>query len=624
MSRAHVLADQVETLYRQTVVVLVANCVNTAIVSALLWKPERRPLLLGWMAVTLLLSAARFRLYWRYQRAARENAQLWGSRFAWASALSGLAWGGASLILLEGSEPIEQLVVIFFAGGMCAAAAGTLASYLPAFVAFAVPALFGLVAALATFGDAPHHTMAAGIVLFGAGLFAVARVNHRALSQAFRLRFENTELLATLQQTQRELEENNRTLEQRVKERGEALRRQAEALVDGQRLAALGRLAGGIAHDFNNLLTVVLANASELLDTRKFDLKTRSALLEMREAARRGADLVRQLLAFSRQQRTSPEDVDLNLTVQNMQTWMGRLLGAALTLRIRLHPEALFVRMDPTQLEQVIVNLITNARDAVGGGGNVTIETEIAQLDVDSGELPSGCYAVLSVTDNGTGMDAETRRHIFEPFFTTKELGKGTGLGLATSHGIVDQGGGKILVSSEPGRGSCFRVHLPLVSRAASADRRVPTTSELRHLVPATPAVTILLAEDEPAIRRLTQRILGRAGHHVLAAESAEAALELCERHPGHIDLLITDVVMPGMDGPALAARLAPIHPRMRTLFISGYSGDRALPLEPGADGAAFLAKPFTRESLLACVTALLGARGDSAAKPDPAAGAGA
>ncbi|HVZ36716.1 MAG TPA: ATP-binding protein, partial [Polyangiaceae bacterium] len=487
----------------------------------------------------------------------------------------------------------------------------------------AVPTLLGLVAALATFGDALHHTMAAVIVLFGAGLFAVARVNHRALSQAFTLRFENTELLATLQQTQRELEENNRTLEQRVKERGEALQRQAEALVDGQRLAALGRLAGGIAHDFNNLLTVVLANATELLDTRKFDLKTRSTFLEIREAARRGAGLVRQLLAFSRQQRTSPENIDLNLTMKNMQAWIGRLLGEALTLRVLLHPEPLFVRMDPTQLEQVIVNLITNARDAVGGSGSVTIETEIAQIDEGSEELPGGSYAVLSVMDNGQGMDAETRRHIFEPFFTTKEPGKGTGLGLATSHGIVDQGGGKILVSSEPGRGSCFRVHLPLVSTAVSADRRVPTTSELRHLLPATPAVTILLAEDEPAIRRLTQRILSRAGHHVLAAESAEAALELCGRRAGCIDLLITDVVMPGMDGPALAAQLRTIHPEMRTLFISGYSGDRALPLEPGADAAAFLAKPFTRESLLASVTGLLGTRASPAAKPDPAASAG-
>jgi len=623
MIHEHVLADQVRTLYRQSRVVLVANCVNTALVSALAWGSGHRRLLLGWMGLTLLVTLARLWLLWSYRHAARTvtDAGRWGRRSAWGSAASGLLWGGASAALLDGAEPSTQLLIIFVAGGMCTAAAGGLASYLPAFVAFTAPTLLALIWGVAAFGDSLHQAMAAVLLLYGAGLFFVARVNHLALSNAFSLRFENTELLATVRQTQRDMEETNRTLEKRVAERSEALRKQVEALRDARRLEAVGRLAGGIAHDFNNLLTVLLANIGELLDDRRLDARARASLHEMDEAASRGADLVRQLLAFGRQQSSSPETLELNHALDGMQSWLGCLLDEALTLEVVLAAEPVFVHIDPAQLEQIIVNLLTNARDAVPGQGKISIETRQVELS-EADDLPRGRYAMLSVTDTGTGMDLETRQRLFEPFFSTKDVGKGTGLGLATVHGIVEQAGGKIRISSEVGRGSCFRVYLPLVTRPEAVEVRTPTHSGFRELLPARLGVNILLVEDQPAILAVAQRILRRAGHHVLTADSAEAALKLSEEHEGPIDLLVTDVVMTGMNGPALAARLSPQRPEMQTLFMSGYSGEHAQLLDHPQGGVAFLAKPFTPTDLLAAVAALLAARESSSAKKNPAAGA--
>ena len=622
MIHEHVLADQVRTLYRQSLVVLIANCINTALESALAWADGHQLLLLGWMGLTLLVTAARLWLLWSYRRATRTvtDAGRWGRRSAWGSAASGLLWGGASLTLLDGSEPSTQLLIIFVAGGMCTAAAGGLASYLPAFVAFTAPTLLALIWGVAAFGDSLHQAMAVVLLLYGAGLFFVARVNHLALAEAFSLRFENTELLATVRQTQRDLEETNRTLEKRVAERGEALRKQVEALRDARRLEAVGRLAGGIAHDFNNLLTVLLANIGELLDDRRLDTRTKASLSEMEEAASRGAELVRQLLAFGRQQRTSPETLDLNLALGSMQSWLGCLLGETLTLEVVLPPDPVFVSIDPSQMEQVIVNLVTNARDAVAGGGKISVETREVELG-EADDLPRGRYAMLSVTDTGAGMDLETRQRIFEPFFSTKDVGKGTGLGLATVHGIVEHAGGRIRVSSEPGRGSCFRVYLPLVATPEAAER-APAYSDFRETLPARRGVNILVVEDQPAIRAVAERILRRAGHHVLTAESAEDALKVSAEHDGPIDVLLTDVVMTGMNGPALAARLSPLRPEMQTLFMSGYSGDHALALDYPEGGAAFLAKPFTPAELIAAVTALLAARVGLRAKHSPAAGA--
>jgi signal transduction histidine kinase len=608
MTGADIQGEQIRTLYRQTQTVLIANCVNAAIVSALLWASTSHPLLVGWVAATALLTLSRAVLALRYRRAEPQagEARAWGASYVLGSALSGALWGAAGFVFLEDASPVSQLLLVFFVGGMCSAAAGTLAAYLPAFVAFIGPALAALALRVAWFGDSLHQVLAGVIVFYGAGLLAVARVNHRALVEAFALRFENAELVASLSLAQRSLEQNNRTLERRVAERSEALRQKTEALRDAQRLEAVGQLAGGVAHDFNNLLTIILANISELIEHDGLDARTRAALREMREAASKGADLVRQLLTFSRRQPATPETLDLNRTLGGMDRLLLRLLGERITLKLELQSEPLFVHMDPTQTEQVIVNLITNARDAMPAGGVVRVDTETVELrDPASINAPRRC-ALLRVSDTGVGMDGDTQQRIFEPFFTTKEVGKGTGLGLSTAYGIVEQGGGHIEVSSEPGHGSSFAVYLPLAvapqERAGAAPRLV---SGFRAITRAPSQASVLLVEDEPTVRAVTHRILERAGHRVRTAPNAELAIELAADLAEPIDLLVTDVVMAGMDGPSLAQHLRVARPELKTLFISGYSHDHVMPRdEPHSIG--FLAKPFTHAALLAKVTELL------------------
>ena len=607
MAGVEVVSEQIRTLYRQTEAVLLANCVNATIMGALLWSSAPRLMLATWLFAVAVMSAVRWRVALRY-RASPDPSQAsarWGLRFVLGSAAAGGLWGLAGLAFLQDASPPARLAIVFFVGGMCSAAAGTLAVYLPAFLAFVVPALAALALRVALLGGALNEVLAVVVALYGVGLYAVAKVNAQALAEAFALRYDNMGLLATLSETQRSLEEANRTLERRVTERSEALRKQSEALRDAQRLEAIGRLAGGVAHDFNNLLTIILANLGEIMDRRDLDSRTRAALREMRDAGTKGADLVRQLLTFSRRQRSTPETLDINRTLSGMDRLLSRLLGDGKELVLSLQSTPLFVHMDPTQTEQIIINLITNARDAMYAGGVVTVETEAVELDVPWGGLARGPYAVLSVTDTGAGMDAETQRHIYEPFFTTKALGKGTGLGLSTVYGIVEQSGGHIDLASQPGKGSCFRVYLP---RARAPERSaepelVRRISGFRHT--AASSATLLLVEDEPTVRSVTRRILERAGHLVLTSPTAERALEIASEHPEGIDLLITDVVMPGMSGPTLAARLRAERPELGTLFISGYNQEQlSADAEPGR--TTFLPKPFTHEGLIAAVAELL------------------
>jgi signal transduction histidine kinase/ActR/RegA family two-component response regulator len=493
---------------------------------------------------------------------------------------------------------------------MCAAAAGTTATLLPAFLSFTLPALVALSLRMVQFGDSTHSLMAAMILLYAVALSAVARVNSRVLSEAFTLRFDNERLIAEINLARGRLEETNRSLEQRVSERTEALRAQSETLRNAQRMEAVGRLAGGVAHDFNNLLTIILADLSDLERHRDPTAHATIAFEEMQEAATKGAELVRQLLMFSRRQRTVLETLDLNTVVRAMDKLLSRLLGERLTLELVLQEAPVLVRGDPTQIEQVIVNLVTNARDAMTNGGVVRVETSTVNLTQPTAVLDAGRYALLTVSDTGSGMDSETRQLIFDPFFTTKDVGKGTGLGLATVYGIVQQCGGDIQVTSEVNRGSTFRIYLPPAGASAPgaevASRIVKTTSVSPEPPPNHALTTILLVEDEPTVRNVARRILSHEGFRVLAAESAERALVLSAEHDGVIDVLVTDVVMSGMGGPQLAERLRAARPGIRTLFMSGYSRNQSIPNDNPAGGAIFLAKPFTSETLLAKVTELL------------------
>jgi PAS domain S-box-containing protein len=380
-------------------------------------------------------------------------------------------------------------------------------------------------------------------------------------------------------------------------------RRLEEQLAQSQKLEAVGRLAGGIAHDFNNLLTGILGYSDLLRAGLAEDDPLRADADEVKKAAERAASLTRQLLAFSRRQVLQPRVIDLNRVVEEMDRMLRRLIGEDIELFTACAPDLGRVAADPGQIEQVIANLVVNARDAMPDGGRLVIET--ANVDVDAGlahsrpaEIVPGPYVVLSVTDTGVGMDSETQAHVFEPFFTTKEIGKGTGLGLATVYGIVKQSGASIWVYSEPGRGTSFRIYFP----------RVTDPIDLQPEAPVTPASetgteTVLVVEDERLVRDLIAEELSRRGYRVLTALNGADALTLAGGHDGRIDVVVTDVIMPEMGGLELTQRLSAALPGIRVVYMSGYS-ERAVTDDGGP--WPLLQKPFSTGTLAAKIREVL------------------
>ena len=378
-----------------------------------------------------------------------------------------------------------------------------------------------------------------------------------------------------------------------------------------QRLEALGQLSAGIAHDFNNLLAAILGYAEMLRESVPGDMDAGRDIDEIVAAADRGAALVRQLMAFSRKQVVRPVVGDLNGVVVEITPMLKRLIGEHVHLEAGLGAGIGRVLADPGQLEQVLVNLATNARDAMPGGGRLTVETSNVQLDEvyasqHAGVTP-GRYVLLAVSDTGSGMDTDTLAHMFHPFFTTKGPERGTGLGLATVHGIVTQAGGHVWAYSELGRGTSFKVYLPRVDRAAVPRKRAPRPE--RDAV-AGGDETVLLVEDEPAIRGLMARVLERAGYHVLVAQDPHEALAMQPATLESVDLLLTDMVMPDLSGPELAAIMLDRVRGLRVLCMSGYAEQSAAYQGLGGAVADFIAKPFTADQLLRMVRNLLDVRG--------------
>ncbi|MEX1182052.1 MAG: PAS domain S-box protein [Gemmatimonadota bacterium] len=376
-------------------------------------------------------------------------------------------------------------------------------------------------------------------------------------------------------------------------------------LRQSQKMEAVGRLAGGVAHDFNNLLTVILGTAELMLfDTPATDPR-QAELGEIRSAGERAAALTRQLLAFSRKQVLDVRVVDLNDLVVNLDRLLRRVIGEDVHLRTLPWVGLGAARADPGQIEQVILNLAINSRDAMPDGGTITIETANVELDETYAATHSpvqiGAYVMLALSDTGTGMTAATRAQIFEPFFTTKPAGKGTGLGLATVYGIVNQSGGHIWVYSEPGQGTTFKIYLPRVD--ASVDEAATDSARSE---PLTGTEFILVVEDDDTVRNVTSRMLEARGYRVLLAGAGAEALKLVEQHAGQISLLISDVVMPDMSGRELADRLAQIRPDMRVLFVSGYTDDTIAHHGVLEQGVNFLQKPFTPDALARMVRRVL------------------
>jgi two-component system cell cycle sensor histidine kinase/response regulator CckA len=391
-------------------------------------------------------------------------------------------------------------------------------------------------------------------------------------------------------------------------------RRRLEAqLLQAQKMDAIGKLAGGVAHDFNNLLMVISAYAELMLDSLAADDPLRHNLQEILTASGRAADLTRQLLAFSRKQMQSLQLLDLNSVIQEISKMLPRLIGEDIQLTVVPGSHLGSVKADPVQIEQVVMNLAANARDAMPGGGKLTIETSSLHLDEASVQqhsiVPPGDYVLLSVTDSGQGIAPEHLAHIFEPFYTTKQEGKGTGLGLATVYGIVKQSGGFIWVYSEPGLGTTFKIYLP------SIRQRAATTSACKT-VETCPrgSETILLVEDEAAVRQSTLEFLTLSGYTVLEARNGEDALHIARDYLGPIHLMVTDVVMPHLGGAQLAEQLAAERPHMKVLFVSGYAENTILRHGVIDVSTRFLQKPFGLKTLARKIREVLETRAAAAA----------
>jgi len=392
----------------------------------------------------------------------------------------------------------------------------------------------------------------------------------------------------------------------------EALRKSEEQLRQWQRVEAIGRLAGGVAHDFNNLLMTIKGCSELLLGELDSGDSRREEVEEIRKAAERATALTRQLLAFGRRQVLQPQVLDLNEVVANMDRMLQRLIGEDIQLLTVLDPELWPVKVDPGQIEQVIMNLAVNARDAMRGGGKLTIETANLILDENYARrhvsVKPGPCVMLAVTDNGCGMDKETQSHLFEPFFTTKAKGEGTGLGLSTVYGIVKQSGGNIWAYSESGLGTTFKIYLPRVEETVK--RYKP---KLAPTVAPGGSETILLVEDEEAVRAIVSKILQNKGYTVLEAHHGHEALRICKDHQGPIHLMVTDVIMPHMSGSELAERLTSLRPELRVLFMSGYPDNAIVHHGVLGAGTSFLQKPFTLSALEGKVRDLLDALPQSA-----------
>ncbi len=427
------------------------------------------------------------------------------------------------------------------------------------------------------------------------------RMEAELLSRAVELQRRNVEL----GRAKNELQLLNEHLEQRVTERTAALEREsAERLKaegrfrQAQKMDAIGQLAGGVAHDFNNLLTVILSCTSLARESLPPEVEAHEDLRDIAQAAERAAGLTRQLLAFSRNQVVTPVQLDLNDVVRDSEAMLKRLVGETIRYATVCSPRLGAVKADRGLLEQVLMNLVVNARDAMSSGGTLTVETANVELDHHHGgylQAPVGAYVMLAVTDTGTGMDEVTLQRLFEPFFTTKPVGRGTGLGLSMVHGVVKEFGGELIVYSAPGKGTTFKVCLPLCEGAERAATATPLRDEGPPLLGR-----VLLVEDEARVREVASRILRSAGHTVFTTAAPAEATALASDPGFEFDLLVTDVVMPGMDGPAFVRALQQQLARpIKTLFMSGYTGGALAHQEVISGQAPFLSKPFTPQSLL-------------------------
>ena len=597
-----VRSEEIRALFEQSATVLWANVGVGAVVVCTLWNDAPHGKLLSWFGAIALMSGVRalFQRRYRREQPADGEVESWGRRLVLASTLSGMLWGAAGVLFFATDSALSQSLLTFTIGGMTAAAAGTLSCHLPAFFGFFVCALGPLIARALAEGDRIHLGMGAMLIAYALGMQRVAQNNHGAFVRAFRLALENAKLLERLSLSQIDLQETNRSLEHRVLERTKALEQQSEALRRAQRLEVAGRLAGGLAHDFNSLLTVVINNSTLMKESQTLDEHGKLAADEMLEAAQRGAALIRHLLAFSRRKRPEPRLISLNQLVEEWAALFVHILGQGVATAVELAPQATTVYADPAQVEQVLVNLVANARAAMPGGGRLVIATEVAACGAETGLKP-GNYVQLVVQYSGAPQVPGDARRLFDPYFVFDGDARSRGLNVTAAFAIAEQWGGRVQVDSESETAGRFRVFLP-----ASAQTLSLPSAKWQEQSASRRSATIMVVDDEPTLRSVIRRSLTREGYRVLVAEDGARALALAKSHGAGIDLLITDVVMPGLTGLELARQLLLERPNLAVLFISGFTFEESVPETDLKARKAYLPKPFDTKVLTAKVHELL------------------
>jgi signal transduction histidine kinase/ActR/RegA family two-component response regulator len=607
-----VRSEEIRALFEQSGPILWANVGVGVLLVSTLWNEAPHGRLLLWLTAIVAMTLVRlwFQRAYRREKPVGGEIESWGRRLVLASTASGTLWGAAGVAFFAHDSALSQSLLTFTIGGMTAAAVGTLSCHLPAFYGFFVCALMPLLARALAEGDRIHLGMGAMLVAYAIGMQRVAQNNHAAFVRAFRLALENAQLFKQLSLSQIDLRETNHTLEERVLERTKALAEQSESLREAQRLEVAGRLAGGLAHDFNSLLTVVINNATLMKESQTLDEQGRLAADETLEAAQRGAALIRHLLAFSRRKHAEPRAFSLNQLVEEWAALFVRILGQGITTSLELSSQTTTVRADPAQVEQVLVNLVATARSALASGGRLLIATETTTVaaGAEAGLAP-GKYALLIVEHAGVARAAAEAEPAFEPYFSLAADARHQSGGLARARAIAEQWGGQVQVESELETGARYRVFLPVASEAV-----LPRSARWQDQSSSRRSATVLVVDDEPTLRSVIRRSLAREGYRVLVAEDGPRALLLASSHAAHIDLLITDVVMPGISGLELARQLQLQRPGLGVLFISGFTFEESVPEADQRASTAYLPKPFDTKVLAFKVRELLAASEQGAA----------
>lgn len=633
-----VRAEQVRLLYSNSGYGYLATAVNATLLTLVLGSVISPLVTASWLAYMLTVTVLRWVLARRFYRAqpASECIGSWEVAFGAGAGFAGGGWGIAGVLLFPESSLTHQVFLALVLGGMVAGAVGLLSARMTVFLVFAGLAVLPILLRLLVHGGQPGMFMAGTGVLLTLVMATTAWKFNQIIASSLKLRFENSDLVATLTSEKAEVEQLNMQLQAEVAERhsvqealleaqkaleGQVMERSAqlqsaitqihdeiahrqqldEQLQQAQKMETVGRLAGGIAHDFSNMLTVILGYTALARTASPVQEELQSYLDGVQNAAQRAADLTLQLLAFSRRQIINPETVNINDLLREMAPMLQGAIKENIELVTLLNPDVWATWADPLQIERVIVNLVVNARDALLEGGSIVIATENVQVDQSDAspypEVAPGNYALLVVSDNGSGIPEAIKDQIFEPFFTTKEAGLGTGLGLSSCYGIIAQAGGWMTVDSEVGQGTSMRVFLPRIE----SETRTGEGKEVSS-VAAGGEETVLVVEDEPTVRALISQVLQDHGYRVLeAVNGVEAWTEILRRAREPVDLLLTDIVMPRMGGVELADQIRDLLPDIRILYMSGYADEIEID-EMLAKGEDFINKPFLPESLVAKV----------------------